>query len=296
VELVKITLKITVDVFSGKENPYVELGADVSREILDRLKPSRKLIKEELKRPPESSLGYRGLVFELVDMSSREFPKTFRLINGDLFGDDLAHRAADENFEDFFCGDKGPIRKLKAERGFPELVRGEMMRYLRDRSKYVYQPGTWPINGTCECAPLYEPTWWNNPLRQPYNNCYNYATNYRTDTFAQPGKAAGAMYTALTCASVKPAAVADCLIDSPNANNQCPNEGHLAALVIWPNSDFHWYRKGRNGNWTHKPGGGAVTNLDNSGHIITDPRTANRGPYTVFCTFMVVMHGHIKIK
>jgi len=33
----------------------------------------------------------------------------------------------------------------------------------------------------------------------------------------------------------------------------------------------------------------------NSGVTIPDPRTADRGGYTNFCTFMVVMHGHIKI-
>jgi hypothetical protein len=99
---------------------------------------------------------------------------------------------------------------------------------------------------------------------------------------------------------VRPAAVADDLIDSPLANNRCAKEGHLVALVVWPgawpNGDYHWYRKGRNGLWTHKPGPTAVTNLDNSGNLIADPRTADRGPYTQFCTFMVVMHGHIKIR
>ncbi len=82
----------------------------------------------------------------------------------------------------------------------------------------------------------------------------------------------------------------------PIANNKCPGEGHLVALVIAPGWDFPWYRKGRNGLWTHKPGGTPVTNLDNSGVTIPDPRTADRGPYTQFCTFMVVMHGHIKIS
>jgi hypothetical protein len=36
--------------------------------------------------------------------------------------------------------------------------------------------------------------------------------------------------------------------------------------------------------------------VDNSGMLIIDPRTADRGPYTDVCTFMVVMHGHIKIS
>ena len=82
-------------------------------------------------------------------------------------------------------------------------------------------------------------------LQFSHNNCYNYGCDYRTDTYAQPGKAAGAMYSALTCASVFPAAVADKLIDKPGANNKCPPEGHLVALVIAPGWDFHWYRKGR---------------------------------------------------
>jgi hypothetical protein len=152
-------------------------------------------------------------------------------------------------------------------------------------------------NTPSKCAPLYEPSWWNDGGTIQYNNnCYNYGTNYRTDTYAQPGRAAGAMYSSLTCPSVKAAAVADSLIDSPGANNKCPKEGHLVALVVGPGWDFHWYRKGRNGYWTHKPGGTPVTNLDNSGVTISDRRTANRGSYTDFCTFMVVMHGHIKIK
>jgi hypothetical protein len=72
----------------------------------------------------------------------------------------------------------------------------------------------------------------------------------------------------LTCASVRPAALADDLIDSPGANNKCPKEGHLVALVIAPGYDFHWYRKGRNGYWTHKPGRTQATNVDNSGVLI----------------------------
>ena len=104
------------------------------------------------------------------------------------------------------------------------------------------------------------------------------------------------MYTQLTCASVRPAAVADGAIAAPSAHNRCPHEGHLVALVIAPGFDFHWYRKGRNGYWSHKPGSTPVVNVDNSNHLIPDPRTANRGMYTQFCTFMVVMHGHIKIR
>jgi hypothetical protein len=102
------------------------------------------------------------------------------------------------------------------------------------------------------------------------------------------------MYTALECAAVRVAALADEL-QATKLKNACPRLGHLVALVVAPGWDFHWYRKGPDGLWTHKPGSTQATNLDNSGNIITDPRTADRGPYTDFCAFMIVMHGHIKI-
>ena len=111
----------------------------------------------------------------------------------------------------------------------------------------------------CQCAPDPDLAWWNDGgARQFNNNCYNYATNYRTDTFAQPGKAAGQQYTSLSgCAvaagqrSALDGAIADALINTPLANNKCPQKGHLVALVIAPGFDFHWYRKGK--QWQVEP-------------------------------------------
>ena len=290
------TLKVTIDIFSGRENPVIELRGDEATEALKRLKPARKLYRTDIGFPPEPTLGYRGLVIEQVEGGSSALPKIFRLAHGDLVGPRLAHRAADESFEDYVLA---PARLAKLDLGekFPSILKREIRRFRDVRMRWPWDRIIrWPTRIACRCAPLYEPGWWNVPARQPWNNCYNYATNYRTDTFAQPGRAAGAQYAALTCASVRPAAIADELIATPKANNKCPGEGHLVALVIWPSVDFHWYRKGRNGRWSHKPGGTAVTNLDNSGVLIGDPRTADRGGYTSFCTFMVVMHGHIKIS
>ncbi|HVH31925.1 MAG TPA: hypothetical protein VNA31_09750 [bacterium] len=291
-----MTLRITVDVYSGRSNPVVELRGRELREAVERLQPGRRLTRDELAPLPPSTLGYRGLLVEQVGPLARGLPRTFRVANGDLLGPGLAHRAADPEVEEFICRSSGPLRRLRLGRDFFLILGKEIGRLREIRYRYPWRHHPWPLSHRCRCAPLYEPQWWNVPQRQPVNNCYNYATNYRTDTFAQPGQAAGAIYTSLSCAAVRPAALADELIDSPAANNRCPKEGHLVALVVWPNGDFHWYRKGRNGFWTHKPGSTPVTNVDNSGHLIPDPRTADRGPYTQFCTFMVVMHGHIKIQ
>jgi hypothetical protein len=145
-------------------------------------------------------------------------------------------------------------------------------------------------------APAYNPGAWNIPTVQPYNNCYNYANDHATNTFAQPGRATGHQYTALTCQSVQPAAQSDGLVACANFNGPLSaGKGWYVALVIWPNYDYHWYRQDKVGCWSHKPGSTAVRNVDNAGQPITDPRTCNRGPYTVFCTFMVTTRGvHIR--
>jgi hypothetical protein len=291
-----MALRITIDIFSGRSNPVLELSGREARDALERLRPARALARSEAAVPLESALGYRGLFVEQLGAPARGLPKFFRVFDGRLQGQRLSHRASDEEFEDFIARRAG---RLKVSKDFSEYLRREMLRARRDPlGLHHRRHHRHPHKHHCHCAPLYEPLWWNDGWggqKQPHNNCYNYATNYRTDTFAQPGLAAGAEYTSLTCASVRPAAIADSLIAAPSANNRCPKEGHLVALVIAPGQDFHWYRKGRNGYWSHKPGPTPVTNVDGNGNLIPDPRTANRGPYTDFCTFMVVMHGHIKI-
>jgi len=294
-----MSLKVTVDVFSGRPNPVVVLEGREEQEVLARLRPGKG--KAPVPALPQSFLGYRGLRFEATGGRRRVLPSTFHLWRGSLFGDGLAAPAADPGFEAWFTSSTGPLGRLGLRPAFHERL--EALRHREqpeggegdkdDRRERNEGHGK---RGRCECAPLYEPAWWNDGGQKQYgNNCYNYSTNYRSDTFAQPGLAAGAMYATLTCSDVRAGAVADDLIATPKADNRCPKEGHLVALVVAPGWDFHWYRKGRTGYWSHKPGGTQATNRDNSNNLIPDPRMADRGPYTDFCTFMVVMHGHIKI-
>jgi hypothetical protein len=74
-------LKITIDIFSGRKNPVLELDGDEAVETLERLKPSRKLKKDDLGIPPSSTLGYRGLIIEQTGSKSKDLPKVFRLVN-----------------------------------------------------------------------------------------------------------------------------------------------------------------------------------------------------------------------
>ena len=135
--------------------------------------------------------------------------------------------------------------------------------------------------------PSFEPWYWNGNDRQGSNNCYNYANNKATNTFAQPGRANGLSFS-LTCDSVRLAAIADGLEPIPDYPSTLLNFKTGVALVVAPGYDYHWYRLDENGMWTHKAGGTPATQFDNSGNLISDPRTANRGIYTQFCGFFTL--------
>ena len=299
-------LKLTIDIFSGRPNPTMILEGKKATALLDQLS-----LKSGFKKNTDSSaaepfnLGYRGVVIEQLDKSKSDFPVKFRVTPERAFAGDQSASLKDTGFEktlfDILEGFSGMGAKAKFRKFLEEQIRD-----FRTNNPVIVLPKLPPvvIMDPCRCAPDPDLAWWNDGgPRQSGNNCYNYATNYRTDTFAQPGKAASAMYTTLAgCVvppamrSVKAGAVADCLVDTPGANNKCPSAGHLVALVMAPGFDFHWYRKGPDGKWSHKPGSTQARLIDNAGNPITDPRTANRGPYTQFCTFMQVIDGHIKIK
>jgi hypothetical protein len=294
-----MAVQVTFDIFSGRPNPTLTLDAADARLLLGRIGDAVK-DGSATKRPAGTTrLGYRGLVVEQTGRMQAGLPARLRVIDDGLDAPEPSWRMADGGIGEF-------VLKLDSVRDNPALpprllalLRKEIRRKPSAPAKASRAPAK--SAGTCPCAPPYEPDWWNSAADnwhvQVYNNCYNYACNLRTDTFAQPGRGAGEIYSALTCAAVRPAAVRDDLnlLLAASTTIRCPGEGILVALVIWPGADFHWYRLGRDMTWSHKPGGTPVTNLDNDGKAIPDPRTANRGPYTQFCSMMIARHGHIKI-
>lgn len=153
-------------------------------------------------------------------------------------------------------------------------------------------------------APLYEPEKWNFPdlpsdedlvdkaKAQYRNNCYNYATNIRTDTRAQPGEKGNRPidWGNFSCEEVIAAAAKDGLVLLEDCDEDCP-EDHIKVMLFvddeddpeqrqddprWDDDrDYHWYRQDVGGNWSHKPGLTRATNLDDSQNPIADPRTAD---------------------
>ncbi|HKR03730.1 MAG TPA: hypothetical protein VJY62_03770 [Bacteroidia bacterium] len=299
-------IKVTVDIFSGRPNPAVILDGTKAKKIMDQLQPAGRFKTNTDQHAPEPvNLGYRGILIEQISKSATDLPSIIRVTPDRLYAGDKSSSMEDMEFEKNVFDLIRDFDQTGNKKKFKPYLNKEIERFRieREKLKLIKFP-IHKILNICACAPPHDIAWWNDGgTIQHGNNCYNYSTNYRTNTFAQPGRSAGMQYTSLSgCAvaagqrSAKDGAKADCLIDLPGANNKCPGNGHLVALVVAPDFDYHWYRKGPDGKWSHKPGPTAATLVDNSGNPISDPRTADRGPYTQFCTFMQVIHGHIKIN
>ena len=276
---------VSLDIFSGRENPSWVVDDDKVAD-LQRLAAGARL-------GPLPILGYRG--FHVRPVESEHAPAT-RL-------EGLPESAAG-------AGDAVIVGQPEAEEFLlltaAEHIDDRLRAYVRESiargpDTAAMRAAEAPAAVACPpChahdAPAYNPAFWNNPARQPTNNCYNYANDQATNTFAQPGRATGHMYTALTCPAVGAAATSDGLHACPNfAGKLDAGHGWYVALVIWPGVDYHWYRQDKVGCWSHKPGSTAARNTDNSGRAISDPRTCDRGGYTNFCTYMITTR-HVRIR
>lgn len=130
---------------------------------------------------------------------------------------------------------------------------------------------------------------WNQQSNVYRNNCYNYSTNRRTNSFAQPGEASDKKYREITCDSVAEAAAEDIGLYPVEFFEFAEKQDlTLIALVVASQMDYHWYRRDANNMWTHKPGGTPATLLDNSGYLIRDPEKADRGRYDEFCGYFAI--------
>jgi hypothetical protein len=131
------------------------------------------------------------------------------------------------------------------------------------------------------------------------NNCYNYGNDIVTNTFAQPGRGSGQKWTSNTCEDIKASAIRDGLVwvgtQLPTVN---PPKGHYLALLIWPQTNFHWIRldsQPQGGWWSHKPGGTPVRNTDNNGKKISDPSKQDFSPWSQFCGYMTTVPSTAQI-
>lgn len=300
-------LQVTADVFSGRPNPtWIVTDEAEVRAILKEIVRNRSLIADA--PPVDAGLGFRGVLVEpLSDVLAQDFElpaSTYVALGAGAAasGTEIAERligmipqaarsvdvsaetmALDESLQRFLMEQIVLSGRTSELDGAVSTVNEEAMaEAVRAMCYYDVTP--------------YNPGFWNNdPNVRARNNCYNYASNKRTNTFAQPGLGCGHMYTALTCAEVTRAALCDGLHRRYNCFPDSEYPRHLVALVVAPGVDFHWYRLMKEGFWAHKPGSTAVRNTDNCGKVITNPETCCRGMYTQFCGYFYTCRSQ-KIK
>ena len=266
---------LTMDIFSGRENPSWVVSDKLASELLERFRASEKQL---LDAPPSPILGYRGIRVAPIE---RQEEKPESLLKGEQ-DEGAVYVSGVPELEEFLISTGREILAAPIIEHALDILRRPDFR-LPELAPAVKCPVC-----VAKDAPAYNPGFWNTPARQPHNNCYNYANNQATNTFAQPGRATGKPITGLSCKGVQPSAQGDGL--KPAAGFNAPlaaGQGWYVALVIWPGVDYHWYRQDDVGCWSHKPGQTAARDVDNSGNKITDPKTCNRGNYTDFCTYMV---------
>ena len=272
---------VTLDIFSGLPNPTWVLSDEQVREL-------QQLLSKGPTTSPIGSLpllGYRGFVVRPIESSTTPSTRLEGATESAAgAGDAVVSHSPDA--EEFLLRTAASAIDEDLQRHVQDVIAsGPAPEVLRQM-----EAATTVSCPSCNAAdaPAYNPGYWNTPARQPNNNCYNYANDQATNTFAQPGRATGRPITALSCAGVQPSATSDGLRACGNFSGQLgTGQGWYVALVIWPGRDYHWYRQDKVGCWSHKPGSTPARNTDNSGNAITDPRTCNRGNYTIFCTYMI---------
>jgi hypothetical protein len=295
-------LRMEVDIMSGRPNPeWIVTDAGVTKELLDAVSEARGVTAKI--GAGHAGLGFRELRVTLMEDDPRRrrgVPREFA----------LASTAA----EDFKTSGKLARRfieqmtrhanvTLVSHASTPltpkirDVVLEEFDRYLTRPPKGrlpKQRKGPNALRTTINdprCTQCqyeisqFNPAFWNTPYVMPRNNCYNYARDWRTDTFAQPGRAHGAQTSTMACNTVTAAAMADGIVQRCNCQPASQYPRRMMALVIWPGVDYHWYRQQQGGFWGHKPGGTAARNTDNNGVVITNPETCARGGYTNFCGY-----------
>jgi hypothetical protein len=297
-------LLITPDVFSGRSNPSSLLtDAAEARATLTELLRDRAAVADG--PADDAGLGLRGIT---VEVTNDEMAYDFG-VSGPLFvpTEPGARDGRRYDLADRLIGlmERGTAvaetaDALAVDDGLTGFLRAELTRTAGVTTGDGSADGTpadaAPPPVTCQIElGAFNPGFWNNDATvRSRNNCYNYASNKRTNTFAQPGRGCGNMYTAITCAEVTRAALCDGLHRRFNCFPDSQKPRYLVALVVAPGPgfrDYHWYRKQKEGFWGHKPGGTAARNTDNSNRVITNPETCDRGPYTHFCGYFYTCAG-----
>lgn len=278
---------VTIRLYSGKPNPTWELSEQQAAKLASLLTAE----KEATLNASSASIGLLGYTgFEIRSTADGNLPAKALVFDGIIALDSLDAL----NFIDA----ESEVEKFLLETAEGELDDEEKEYVRQELSTNVAKGVAGLASGiTPLVVPPYNPGKWNNNASvQRNNNCYNYANDKITNTFAQPGRGSGTVGpNPPTCSGTGSAAQRDGQVPV-GAASSTPSHGHYIALVVWPGRDYHWYRLDSNAMWSHKPGQTAARNTDQSGNRISNPQTCNRGPYTSWCGYYHCIPSRTRIR
>jgi len=284
-----VQFQVTLNVFSGTQDPQWTVTG------VEALQLQQLLIKErtpaETSRPiPAYRMGYSG--FSLTDDAGHKFAVyNSPAAESSLLRQAVARQLVPRAVEQHVQSEVARVQALHLNQAPP---------HAELTSNAVCNPPPavrGPDNGT-----VYDPKNDANGCfvtAQTMNNCYNYGCDVATNTFAQPGRGTGHKWEANTCDAMREAATRDGLVwTGTTLPTHQPAVGHNVALLIWPDTNFHWIRMDSvpAGYWSHKAGQTPVRNTDNNGQKITDPSKADFSPWTEFCGYMTAVPSQVTIN
>lgn len=307
-------LEVEIDVFSGTKNPTFQLSGKEEQELVDRITAQPEQISSVTDSMENFGLGYRGVIIRLIKTDTGAWSKAEP-------SDDISiPREATARPGGLPVECRLGTSPVSAESAADWLLTLSERKHvaISDEVQEILQQGVQTLPSTREAgerppegefdvdesreaqvAPL-GATWWacnsayynanasffNQPEYVTRNNCYCFASNHLANVrFALPGRRGGRPATSITCGGVIDGLRADGWIDGCQVNTL------TIAMVIWPNTDYHFYRvvtAGQDWWWGHKPGGTPARYTDNSNRPLKQPLSpinCDRGPYAHFCGY-----------
>jgi len=290
-----VEVKVTINLGGGAPDPQWTLAGAEAQALIDQL-PAVPAVN--VARPiPWYRMGYRGFEVQILNGAADDVAAAATVVheiyNMPFLELQLLISGYSHVSHEVVEHVQGEVKRVQLS-----MAKGDHQQQLQVPSPLVCKP---PVRGSD-----------NNTVYGPAtdcdgcfvsnvgdNNCYNYGNDVATNTFAQPGRGTGQKWRVNTCDEMRASAIRDGLewtgTTLPTAN---PKSGHFLALLIWPNTNFHWIRFDSvpAGKWSHKAGGTPVKNVDNRGLPITDPSKSDFAPWTQFCGYMTSIPSNVTIN
>jgi hypothetical protein len=298
-------LEIELDIFSGRPNPKWTLSETEEKILLDMIISDPTQISPVHTHEEQFGLGYRGLIVREVKTNDGIWDRTNRILESPIpwefrIGSKHAKNASTAEWllqtskDHVDSGVTDELYKVAAK-GVTLIQSKEEGGNILEGAEENFRVLTWTNCGSSYFINNLDK--FNDPAHISLNNCYCFASNIVADIrYATPGKYGGRDLTNIVSSEVINGLTAD------GWKKICEKFTLIIALVIWPGTDFHFYRLMTSGPtylWGHKPGGTRAVCTDNNGKWIQaglTPENINRGPYTDFCGYFYQSNltAHVK--